>query len=152
MTSDPFVATLEKWVKVSMHRSMRNFIRYVRQSGLSMSHMGAMLHIHRIGSCGVTELGTHLGVTSAAASQMLERLVQLELILRTEDPDDRRVKQIELTDKGKRFLEDGIRARQSWVDDLLQSLSQDEKESIGVALDTLNAKVRTLKHTSETHT
>jgi DNA-binding MarR family transcriptional regulator len=152
MTSDPFAATLEKWVKVSMHRSMRNFIHYVRQSGLSMSHMGAMLHIHRIGTCGVTDLGTHLGVTSAAASQMLDRLVQLELILRTEDPDDRRGKQIELTDKGKRFLEDGIRARQTWVNDLLQSLSRDEKQTIGVALDTLNAKVRALKHTSEPHT
>jgi DNA-binding MarR family transcriptional regulator len=152
MTLDPFAATIEKWVKVSMHRSMRNFLHYVRQSGLSMSHMGAMLHIHRAGKCGVTELGNHLGVTSAAASQMLERLVQLGLILRTEDPDDRRVKQIELTDKGKRFLEDGIRARQSWIDDLLQSLSQDEKETIGVALDTLNSKVRALKQPSEPHT
>jgi DNA-binding MarR family transcriptional regulator len=60
---------------------------------------------------------------------MLDRLVQLELILRTEDPDDRRGKQIELTDKGKRFLEDGIRARQTWVNDLLQSLSQDRRKT-----------------------
>ncbi len=39
MQTDPFVATLEEWIKVSMHRSMRNFISYARKSGLSMSHI-----------------------------------------------------------------------------------------------------------------
>ena len=149
MASDAFAATLEKWVRVSMHRSMRHFFQYVRRSGLSMSHMGALLQLHREGKCGVTKLGDHLDVTSAAASQMLERLVQLGFILRTEDPDDRRVKQIELTDKGKRFLEDGIRAQQRWVDELSASLTQDEKETLGMALDTLTAKVRDLRHVHE---
>jgi DNA-binding MarR family transcriptional regulator len=145
MPSDPFVATLEEWIKVSMHRSMRNFIRYARKSGLSMSHIGAMFHIHREGRCGVTELGNHLDVTSAAASQMLERLVQQELILRTEDPKDRRGKQIVLTDKGNRVLEDGIRARQRWLDDLTGTLSEGEKETIMVALEILIDKTRNLK-------
>jgi len=117
MQSDPFVATLEEWIKVTMHRSKRNFIHNARKSGLSMSQIGALLHIHHEGMCGVTELGNHLDVTSAAASQMLERLVQQGLILRTEDPEDRRVKQIVLTNKGNRILEDGIRARLSWLED-----------------------------------
>jgi len=149
MSSDPFIAALEEWINVSMHRSMRNFIGYARQRGLSMSHIGAMFHIHREGTCGVTELGNHLDVTSAAASQMLDRLVQQELILRTEDPDDRRVKQIELSDKGKLLLEEGIRARQRWVEDLVESLSQVEKDTIKAALDTLNDKVRALKQPFE---
>ncbi len=149
MPSDPFVATLEKWIKVSMHRSMRNFIYYARKSGLSMSHIGALFHIHREGKCGVTELGNHLDVTSEAASQMLERLVQQELILRTEDPKDRRVKKIVLTDKGNRVLEEGIRARQSWLDDLTETLSDGEKETIMAALNILIDKTRDLKQPIE---
>lgn len=149
MQSDPFVATLEKWIKVSMHRSMRNFIHYARKSGLSMSHIGALFHIHREGKCGVTELGNHLEVTSAAASQMLERLVQQELILRTEDPKDRRGKQIVLTDKGNRVLEEGIRARQRWLDDLTETLSDGEKETIMVALNILIDKTRNLEQPIE---
>jgi DNA-binding MarR family transcriptional regulator len=133
-----------------MRRSMRHFIRHARKCGFSMSHMGAMFHIHRIGSCGVTDLGDHLGVTSAAASQMLERLVQQELILRTEDPKDRRVKQIVLTNKGRRVLEEGIRARQDWMDDLAQTLSDSEKETIRVALNILIDKVKNLKQPIET--
>ena len=149
MPSDPFVATLEEWIKVSMHRSMRNFLRYARKSGLSMSHLGAMFHIHRMGSCGVTDLGDHLGVTSAASSQMLERLVQQELILRTEDPKDRRVKQIVLTDKGHRVLEESIHARQRWLDDLTATLSEGEKETIMAALEILIDKTRNLKQPLE---
>ncbi len=149
MPSDPFVATLEEWINVSMHRSMRNFICYARKCGLSMSHIGALFHIHSEGICGVTELGNHLDVTSAAASQMLERLVQQELILRTEDPNDRRGKQIVLTDKGSRVLEEGIRARQKWLDDLTETLSDGEKETIMVALNILIDKATNIEQPIE---
>jgi DNA-binding MarR family transcriptional regulator len=141
MKADPFVDTLKEWTEVSMRHSMRNMLRYARESGLSMSNLGAIFHIHRIGSCGVTEVGAHLGVTSAAASQMLDRLVQQELILRTEDPDDRRVKQIALTSKGHRILEEGLHARQGWMDELAQNLSDSEKETIISGLNILIDKV-----------
>lgn len=144
MSSDPFVATLKAWMEVSMQHSMRNIIHYTRECGLSMSHLGAIFHIQRIGSCGVTEVGDHLGVTSAAASQMLERLVQQGLVQRSEDPDDRRVKRIILTEHGQRIFNEGVRARQSWLDDLAGTLSEDEKESIASALNLLISKVNLL--------
>jgi DNA-binding MarR family transcriptional regulator len=135
--ADPFVVTLQKWIEVSMHRSIRHLICYARESGLSMSQLGALFHIHRMGSSGVTDLGENLGVTSAAASQMLERLVQQDLILRSEDPSDRRVKQIILTDKGLQVLQESMRTRQNWLYDLAETLSNSEKETITAALDVL---------------
>lgn len=146
---DPFVAALHKWIEVSMRRSMRNFILHARECGLSMSQFGALFHLHRMGSSGVSDLGDHLGVTSAAASQMLERLVQQELILRSEDPIDRRVKQIVLTEKGHQVLEEGIRARQSWLEELAESLSDGEKEIITAALNTLIDKANQLTQSIE---
>jgi DNA-binding MarR family transcriptional regulator len=145
MNPDPFVATLQEWIEVSMRSSMRHFINYARERGLSMSHLGALFHLHHMGRCGVTELGEHLDVTSAAASQMLDRLVQQHLILRTEDPEDRRVKQIVLTEEGSRILEEGIRARQRWLEDLADTLSEEERETIMVSLKTLLDKMDTLK-------
>lgn len=132
--SDPFVSVLHQWIDLFMHRSMSRFIHYARESGLSMSMIVALFHLNKMGSSGVTDLGDHLGVTSAAASQMLERLVQQELIQRSEDPTDRRVKQIVLTDKGCQVLEEGLRARQSWLDDLAVNLSPGEKEQITAAM------------------
>jgi DNA-binding MarR family transcriptional regulator len=146
--TDPFISVFHQWIDVFMHRSMRRFIHYARDSGLSMSMIGALFHLHRKGSSGVTDLGERLGVTSAAASQMLERLVQQELILRSEDPNDRRVKQIVITDKGCRILEEGLCARQDWLKDLAEFLSIEEKEQITAAFNILINKANQLGETN----
>jgi DNA-binding MarR family transcriptional regulator len=141
---DPFVSTLQQWIEISMRRSMHNIFHYARENGLSMSQIAVLFHLRRGRSCGVSDLGDHLGVTSAAVSQLLERLVQGGLILRSEDPKDRRFKQIVLTDKGYQVLEEGTRARQDWLVDLGEGLSSVEKEQIMGALNLLIDKARYL--------
>ena len=142
LATDPFVDAIQEWIEVFMRRSMRDFIRFSRESGLSMSQIGALYHIHRRGSSAVSDLGEHLGVTSPAASQMLDRLVGQGLILRTEDPHDRRVKQIVLTEKGHQLLQAGINARQGWLLDLAENLSPGEKAQIAAALEILTDRSR----------
>jgi DNA-binding MarR family transcriptional regulator len=149
MPTDPFVDTLKEWFDVSMRHSMRNFLHYCRDTGLSMSHFGTLHHLHRKGCSSVTELGEHLGVTNAAASQMLDRLVQQEMITRTEDPTDRRLKQIALTEDGHRLLEKSFHARQAWLLDLAQTLSAEDKDTITKALNLLIEKARNLKQPVE---
>ena len=139
---DPFDAALQEWVAVFMRRSMQSFIRYARQSGLSMSQINALFHIHHAGGRGVTDLGEHLGISNAAVSQLLERLVQQGLILRYEDPADRRAKKLTLTDKGAQMLQEGIHARQGWLHDLSATLSAAEKEQVAAALKILIDKTR----------
>lgn len=133
-STDVLIATLREWVEVSQRRSMHNFILYAKENNLSMSQMGALLQIHRKGVCGVSDIGDDLGITSAAASQMLERLVQQALIERTEDPNDRRAKQIVLTDKGCQLLQEGIRAHQNWLGELARTLPPAEQAQATAAL------------------
>jgi DNA-binding MarR family transcriptional regulator len=142
--SDVFTATLREWVALFMRRSMRNFMQYVRESGLSMSQVGALFHIRRERGCGVTDLGENLGITSAAASQLLERLVQQELVVRAEDPEDRRVKRLFLTDKGLQTIQESINARQVWLDELTETLSVNELEQVNAALKLLIEKAKSL--------
>jgi DNA-binding MarR family transcriptional regulator len=145
---DRFNDTLREWIEAFMRRSMRNFIRYSRENGLSMSQIGALFQIQR-GEGGVTDLGDELGVSSAAASQMLERLLQQELILRTEDPHDRRAKHLVLTDKGRQILQETIHARQGWLTELADTLSDGEKEQIIAALNVLIDKTINLEKNAE---
>jgi DNA-binding MarR family transcriptional regulator len=149
LANDSLLNRMRDWMEIFMRNSMRNFIRYAKENGLSMSQCGALIHLHHMGSAGVTDLGDHLGVSSAAASQMLDRLVQQGLILRSEDPGDRRVKQIMLSDKGQQILEGGIRARISWLKDVFENLSPSEKEAIALALDALIDKASQLGYPNE---
>jgi DNA-binding MarR family transcriptional regulator len=135
--ADPFLMTLQRWIGVFMRRSMRHIMAYTRESGLSMAQLGALFQIDRRGGCSVTDLGDDLGVTSSAASQLLERLAQQGLIVRAEDPSDRRAKQIALTDRGTLVLQESIRARQGWLADLAGTLSEAEKSEATAALNIL---------------
>ena len=137
MDTSTLVAALHHWSDLFMRRSMRGFILYAKESGLSMSQMGALFRIHDQGVSGVSDLGTDLGITSAAASQMLERLVQLGLATRSEDPHDRRARQITLTEKSCQVLHESIRARQAWVDDLAERLTPVERQQVAAALQIL---------------
>jgi DNA-binding MarR family transcriptional regulator len=147
--ADLFTITLRKWISVFMHRSMQNFISFAKENGLSMSQVGALFHIFR-GNSSVSEVGDGLGVTNAAASQLLERLVKLGLITRTENPNDRRVKQIVLTEKGQEFIQGSIAVRHGWMDYLSASLTDMEKVQIVEALNILIDKTNQLEALSET--
>ncbi len=131
---DPLLLALHRCIQLFMQRSMRGLLAYARQNGLSMSQLGAMVHIHHQGCSGVAGLGDELGVTSSAASQLLERLVQSGLALRSEDPSDRRLKQCVLTEQGRRVLDESMAARQGWLLDLAASLSDGEKRTVLAAL------------------
>ena len=139
-STDSFIDTFNDCVDLFMRRSMRSFFQYTKGIGLSMPQIGALFHLNRGSTSGISNIGDDLGVTTAAASQMLDRLVQQELILRSEDPDDRRVKNIILTDKGRKILEDILHVRQVWLEDLSTALSAGEKEQIIAALKILIAK------------
>ncbi len=141
---DQFIATLHAWMGAFMKYSMRSFILYSKETGLSMSQYGALFRIMR-GASGVSDLGDELGITSAAASQMLERLVQQGLITRTEDPHDRRAKQIVLTEKGRQMLQGSMSARQSWLEELARTLTPAEKEQVAAALNLLIEKTKSLE-------
>ena len=110
-----------------------------------MAQFGAMLRIYHKGACGVSDIGSDLGVTNSAASQMLERLVQLKLVTRSEDPSDRRVKQIVLTDKGRQIIQESSLAFQTWMEDLARTMTAAEQEQVRTALVILVDKARQLE-------
>jgi len=150
---DPLVTILREWQETLMRHSMSDMIHYSKEIGLTMPQLGALFRIQN-DACGVSEVGEHLGVTNAAASQMLERLVQQGLILRSEDPYDRRAKQIVLTEKGRQLVQRSIHLRESWIQKLVASLSLEEKEKIVVAFNLLLEKNKHLEASSiteETH-
>ncbi len=85
-----------------------------------------------------------MGITKAASSQMLDRLVQQKIIIRTEDPNDRRNKIIQLTDHGHEVVIETMHARQRWLADLETLLDEKEKEQVISTLKMLTEKAKQL--------
>jgi DNA-binding MarR family transcriptional regulator len=136
--------TLHEWMRIIMRHSMRNFILYAKEKNYSMAQLNALFRIHHKGACGVSDLGEEMGVTSAAASQLLEKLVQQGLVIRSEDPNDRRNKLITLTAEGQRIIQESMAARQGWLTRLAELLTSEEQEQVNAALQLLIEKTALL--------
>jgi DNA-binding MarR family transcriptional regulator len=148
---DPFVSTLHHALDLFTRITMGKFIRYIKEIGLSMSQMGALFQIYTHGNCGVTWIGEELGISSAAASQVLDRLVQQGLVHRLEDPSDRRGKLLTLTENGRRLVVDGIKVRQSVAHELAPLLTDDEKKQLVAAFEILIEKTGRLMPNPDTN-
>jgi DNA-binding MarR family transcriptional regulator len=147
--SIPLIQTLHEWMRVTMRHSMRNFMLYAKEKNYSMAQLNAMFRIHHKGACGISNLGEEMGVTSAAASQLLEKLVQQGLATRAEDPQDRRNKVVALTEAGQRIVQESMAARQSWLANLAEQLSPTEQEQAQAALQLLIEKTALLDEEKE---
>ena len=132
--SSEFSDTLHRWSETYMRRSIHDLILFSRESGLSMHQMSVLFHLRHGKDCGVSTIGEHLGVTNAAASQMIERLVQNGFVERKEDPQDRRVKQLSLTQNGMAIIQEGINRRRRWIDELANELSIEDQYAVTSAL------------------
>ncbi|MCA1899705.1 MAG: MarR family transcriptional regulator [Chloroflexi bacterium] len=143
--SPPLLNTLREWLRVTMQFSMRHFMQFAKQNNYSIPQLNALFRIRHKGACGVSDLGEEMGVTNAAASQLLDKLVQQGLVTRTEDPQDRRNKLITLTEAGLRVSEQSMQARQGWLDQLAASLTPAEQAQIQAALQLLIERAKALE-------
>ncbi len=148
--SDQFLAALHEWTGTFMRNSMHNFLLFSKEKGVSIPQIGALFQIRRKGVCSVSDIGDELGVTSAAASQMIENLVNLDLIRRSEDPQDRRAKQLVLTEKGRKILLESIHAQQGWLSGMVALLSTQEQMHVTSALKILVEKTNQLEKQNRT--
>ncbi len=144
LQEDPFLTALREWMETSMHRSFHAFIRHNRESDLSLSQVNALFRLYHHGPGSVNDLANHLGVTKAAVSQLLDPLIADGLVLRSENPDDRRMKLIALTEKGKRLVEKSMDTRHAWLLELSQVLSDSEKAQLLPAIKLLDQRTREL--------
>lgn len=92
---------------------------------LTMAQLKALFVLSH-GARSVSEVGEALGTGKAAASLLIDRLVQHGLVVRTEDPGDRRRTLVNLTEEGEgavRQLREGGRERYR---DALERLGDDD--------------------------
>ena len=132
-----FSQSLHEWMDTFVHRSMHDSARFVKASGFSMPQFFLLMQVHHRHQCGISDLSEHLEITNAATSQLVDKLVQAGLLERTEDPHDRRAKQVSLTLVGEDIVKKAIAERSRWVDDLATALNAEEQQKVAEAFEIL---------------
>jgi DNA-binding MarR family transcriptional regulator len=128
-------------MEIIMTRSMHDWTGYVKSSGLSMPQFRLLMQLYYQGTaCGISQISDDMSITNPAASQLVDKLVHSGLLDRAEDPHDRRAKVVTISEKGRKFVKDGIEQRYLWINELTETLSAQEGKAIAEALTVLADK------------
>lgn len=118
-----------------------NLLRVIEESGLSMTQSKALLELGGLGEASearqVTDLAEALGVSAPSMSRAVDGLVRKRLASRVEDPDDRRVRRIAITPKGKELVEAVVLVRQAGMESFAASLTAAQRRKLDAAVDAL---------------
>ena len=140
-----FSRSVRKWMNTFVHRSMRDSARFVKTSEISMPQFFMLMHLQQREHCGISDLSEHMDTSTAAVSQLVDKLVQADLLLRSEDPNDRRAKKVELSPKGKTLIEKGIEERYRWVNEVSNALSDEEAKKVAEAFEILGSAMKRIE-------
>jgi DNA-binding MarR family transcriptional regulator len=133
---------------VFMNRSMRSWHLFAKSTGLSMPQFSVLMQLHHKGACGMSEISERFEISPAAASQLVDKLVQSGFVQREEDPSDRRAKLLNLTEKGQELIQHGHVERYRWVDELGGKLTPEERTRVSEALDLMTRAAEELEEES----
>ena len=125
-------------------RSLQEWRGYVKSSGLSIPQYIVLMQLLHGGSCGVHQIGEKLEVSSPAASQLVDRLVQAGLAERSESREDRRARRVSLTQKGRELVSRGFGGHFRWVDELAAAIGGADRAAVLEALPRLLSADRRL--------
>ena len=117
-----------------MRHSMHNLIRHSKSMGFTMPQVNTLFRLHHHDQCSVSDLAEFLGVSDAAVSQMVDKLVDQGLILRIEDPQDRRGKLLSLSPEGNTIVQESIKSRHAWVSTMAELFTPEQERMVQPAL------------------
>lgn len=123
---------------------IQGFMSFMKARGLSTPQIHALMYIYHSGECQVSDLGSLTGVSSAAASQLAERLVQQELVERQEDSSDRRTRILRLSGKGRKLIQESI-ASNHFLLKIMSSLTPSQHKTVQAAFTILAGAARRIE-------
>jgi DNA-binding MarR family transcriptional regulator len=123
ITPDACARAVMETLPTVMH-FIRTEMRRDRASVLSVPQLRGLAFLHRNPGACLFNVADHLGVTRPTASVIVDRLVRRGLLIRSEDPRERRKVVLTLTPKGAQHLERARKATRSWMANVLARLPQ----------------------------
>jgi DNA-binding MarR family transcriptional regulator len=118
-------------------RAMRRIRAQMRVRGrgdLTVPQLRVLLYVRRRPGVGLSALAEHLGVSKAATSTLVDRLVRAGLLDRSDDPSERRRIQLRLTPSGSEQVGLAQLSVRTWLASELGDVGGEALHHLGPAL------------------
>src|SRR5207302_5149502 len=121
-----------------MMKAMRALTRYaaagIEETGLGLSDFGVLELLLHIGPLPVNTIGPIVDLTPGSISILVDRLVAKGLVSRVESAEDRRVRIVALTPRGKDLIVSAFRKHSGQMKKVFSELSSEELRGLEVRL------------------
>src|ERR1700753_3992644 len=135
-----------------MMKAMRALTRYavagIEDTGLGLSDFGVLELLLHKGPLPVNAMGPMVDLTPGSISVAVDRLVTKGLVSRVESAEDRRVRIVTLTPRGKDLIASAFRKHSGQMKRVFSQLSPEELRGLEVALKRVGKRAAALMEQS----
>ncbi len=139
-------------VWIVMMKAMRALTRYatagIEATGLGLSDFGVLEVLLRNGPLPVNTIGPIVDLTPGSISIAVDRLVSKGLVSRVESAEDRRVRIVALTPRGKDLIVSAFRKHSGQMKRVFSELSPEELRGLEVKLKKVGKRAAALMEES----
>lgn len=105
---------------------------------LNPQQMYAMYIVGEYPGITMKELATHLGITSPSATSLVNRLVRTKWVLRSTDPNNRRLVRLQMASDGQKIMKLAMKNREKAMHDILLLLPAKDRDDFSRILRNLH--------------
>jgi MarR family 2-MHQ and catechol resistance regulon transcriptional repressor len=136
---------LRLWIALARCYSMfsRAVACKVQDYGLTTPQFGVLEALHHLGPMTLGDLADKLLVTGGNVTYVMDRLEEQGLVQRVRSPEDRRIIQAKLTDKGKALIAEVFPGHGEYIERLAGHLAESEQEEMRGLLKKLGTAIKT---------
>src|SRR5580692_5173555 len=136
------------YVWIVMMKAMRALTRYaatgIEETGLGLSDFGVLEVLLHKGPLPVNTIGPIVDLTPGSISTAVDRLVAKNLVSRVESAEDRRVRIVALTPRGKALIDSAFRKHSGQMKRVFSELCPEELRALEMALKKVGKRAATL--------
>src|ERR1700674_4404683 len=131
-----------------MMKAMRALTRYaaagIEETGLGLSDFGVLEALLHKGPLPVNTIGPIVDLTPGSISIAVDRLLEKGLVSRVESAEDRRVRIVALTPRGKDLIVSAFRKHSGQMERVFSELNPDELRGLEAALKKIGKRAAAL--------
>jgi len=125
-----YINEVESYIEKILRRTKEIHLKYASELNITVPQFMCMLMIYNLGKIKMSDLADFLSLSYASTTNLVNKLVQANLVVRYDLPDDRRVVIIDLSDKGREIITKGKKEHFARIENVCKKTSQEDLDTM----------------------
>ncbi|MEH7417223.1 MarR family transcriptional regulator [Neobacillus drentensis] len=140
--SEDMIAVIEKDLRYISGIIKQKGREMLSQYKITPPQFVALQWLFEDGDMTIGELSGKMFLACSTTTDLVDRMEKNVLVERVKDPSDRRVVRIHLLEEGKRIIDEVIKKRQAYLDEMLKNFTVDQILLLQSSLSKLHQEMR----------